>query len=397
MSRTHIPLAFIIAVLLSVMAATSATAAEASPSAAAPIPTDTAEGVTWQLQQQLVDGELQHVPDGVVITLLMEGGNAGGEGGCNTYSGSYTLEGSALTFGPLISTQMACLDPSTGEASTAMTAESAYFANLALTASWFSDGGSLTLQDPAGETTLVFGPAAEVMPTDSIEGITWQLVSYAVGGGGKVAVPEGVIATLMLQAGQAGGSGGCNAFTTDYTLDGSSITFGTVTSTQMFCEGPSGDVETIYFATLPLVTGWFSDGGGLTLTDDGRAGLGFVPAPTASIEGGWVATGINNGQDAVVTTDLTSLVTAVFDGGSLSGSDGCNQYSTTYTLEGDHIAISPDVISTRMACSDELDAQAQQYIAALRTATTWSVDPARGLELRDDSGALQVSYAAAVG
>lgn len=390
MSRTRLPLALAAAALLSIASVGSVAAADAPSDA--PIPTDSAEGITWQLQQQLVDGALAPVPDGVEVTLLLEAGHAGGSGGCNTYSGSYTLDGSAITFGPLASTMMACEEP-------AMSVESAYFANLALTATWFSDGGSLTFQDADGQSTLVFGPAPEALPTDGLEGITWQLVEHIVGGDAVAAVPEGVVATLILQGGSAGGSGGCNSFTAGYTLDGESLTFGPVTSTLMLCEGPGGDVETVYFASLPLVASWASDGARLTLSDAAGAPLlVFEPAPAASIEGGWVATGINDGQDAVVSTAITPEVSAVFAAGELSGSDGCNRYSTTYVLDGDRITIAPEIVTTRMACpSEEHAAQAAQYAAALVASTTWSVDPARGLELRDDDGALQVSFSAAAG
>jgi heat shock protein HslJ len=391
MSLVRLPVALVAAAVLSAASAGSTLGADASASSG-PIPTDSAEGVTWQLQQQLVEGALAPVPDGVVVTLRLEQGNAGGNGGCNTYTGSYTLDGTALTFGQLASTQMACEEP-------AMSVESTYLANLALTASWFSDGGSLTLQDADGQSTLVFGPAADVVPVDGIEGITWQLVEYLNGGDGVTPVPEGVVATLVLQGGAAGGSGGCNSFTTDYSLDGSSITFGQVTSTFMFCEGPAGEVETVYFASLPLVADWASDGTRLTLSDAAGAPiLVFEPAPSANIEGGWVATGINDGQEAVVATGITPEVTAVFAAGQLSGFDGCNEYSTTYELDGDRNTIAPEIATTRMACpSEEHATQVQQYAAALVAATTWSVDPARGLELRDDAGALQVSYSPAAG
>ncbi len=51
-----------------------------------------------------------------------------------------------------------------------------------------------------------------------------------------------------------------------------------------------------------------------------------------------------------------------------------------------------------MACESEaLSEQSQQYYAALIAATTWSVSPGGMLELRDDGGALQVSFTAAMG
>jgi len=392
MTGIRTPLALFAAAILSAASVGTTLAADASPPADV-IPTDSAEGITWQLVEYLVGGDaMAPVPEGVVVTLLMEDGEAGGSGGCNTYGGSYTLEGSSLTFGELRTTMMACEEP-------AMSVESAYLANLALTATWFSDGGSLTLQDANGQATLVFGPAEQAVPVDGIEGVTWQLVEYLVGGDAMAPVPDGVVATLTLQGGAAGGNGGCNVFTTDYTLDGSSITFDPPTSTMMFCEGPGGEVETVYFASLPLVTSWASDGGRLSLNDaSGAPLLVFEPAPTASLEGGWVANGINDGQEALVSTAITPEVTAVFAAGQLSGFDGCNQYNTTYVLDGDRITIAPEIATTRMACpSDAHAAQAAQYAAALVASTTWSVDPARGLELRDDAGALQVSYSPAAG
>jgi heat shock protein HslJ len=203
-----------------------------------------------------------------------------------------------------------------------------------------------------------------------------------------------------MTGGSAGGTGGCNTYFADYTLDGTSLSFGPVGSTQMFCEGPGSEVETAYFANLALVTSWASDGSTLTLSDaDGNLLLAYGAAPAASVVGGWVALGINNGAEAVVTTEITPQVTAIFDAdGTLRGFDGCNDYSTTYTLDGSAISISDAIVTTRMACaSDELSEQSAQYAAALVAATTWELDPRGNLELRDDSGALQVSFSPAMG
>lgn len=370
------------------LAVSAPTLASSEPEAEQPIAVDIIEGITWQLQRQAVEGELVALPDGVVVTLLMEGGQVGGNGGCNQYFGEYTRDGDALTFGGIGSTEMYCEGASD--------VEGIYFANLALVAGGFSTGGSLLMTDAAGDTILEFAPAdVAPMPVDGIEGITWLLSDYLVGGDAVASVPVGVLATLLLEGGIAGGSGGCNTFSAEYTLDGSSLTFGPVASTLMLCEGPGGEVETVYFAALAEVMGWSSDGGRLTLTDAaGLPLLGFVPAPEGSVVGSWVATGINNGAEAVVTSDVTPEVTAEFGpDGQLSGFDGCNRYNTSYELDGERISIAPEIMTTRMACaSDELAEQSAWYMAALGNAATWSVGPAGDLELRDEAGALQVSY-----
>ena len=333
------------------------------------------------------------MPDGVVVTLILEEGGVGGTGGCNSYFGSYTLDGDTVTFGEIGSTLMACAPP-------AGDVEAAYFANLASVATWFSDGGSLTMAGADGDPVLIFMPASmEPMPADGVQGMTWQLSEQAVDGG-LTAVPEDVLVTLVLEAGNAGGNGGCNTYFASYEIDGASISFGPIGSTMMACEGPSGDTEAAYFANLALVASWASDGGSLSLSDaDGNVLLVFEPAPLLGIVGGWVASGINNGNEAVVSTDITPQVTAIFDAdGSLHGFDGCNEYRTIYSLDGDAISVSDAIITTRMACaSDELSEQSAQYFTALVAATTWSVEASGSLELRDDSGALQVIYTAAVG
>jgi heat shock protein HslJ len=112
-----------------------------------------------------------------------------------------------------------------------------------------------------------------------------------------------------------------------------------------------------------------------------------------------VATGINDQKEeaGVVTSAVTAQVSAEFSpDGDLTGFDGCNDYFTTYVVEGDAISISEMVGTTRMACpSDEHAETSQWYYGALANATTWSVDAAGNLELRDPDGSLQVGYAPA--
>jgi len=78
-------------------------------------------------------------------------GTVSGNAGCNTFSGTYTADGSTLTFGPLATTRMAC-EGAKG------TLETAYVAALqATTAYELTDAGELKLT--AGPTTLTFTKA----------------------------------------------------------------------------------------------------------------------------------------------------------------------------------------------------------------------------------------------
>ena len=75
-------------------------------------------------------------------------GRVSGNAGCNSFGGSYVLEGNRLTVGPLISTKMACMGPG-------MTQERAVFDILQQPMAVASnEDGSLTLSNEAGTMTL---------------------------------------------------------------------------------------------------------------------------------------------------------------------------------------------------------------------------------------------------
>jgi heat shock protein HslJ len=228
----------------------------------------------------------------------------------------------------------------------------------------------------------------------SIEGMAWLLTGQAVDGE-IVPVPDGVVVSLLMEDGRAGGSGGCNNYFASYEIDGFDVSFGEIGSTLMACAGPAGDVESAYFANLGLVTSYQSGGIQMAFLDaDGNFVLEFGLAPETSVVGSWVAQGINNQVGGVVSSEFTSAITAEFGAdGDLNGNDGCNSYSTSYVVDGDDITIAPEIVTTRMACaSDELTEQSQWYYGALAATTTWAVDVNGALELRDDGGALQVRY-----
>jgi heat shock protein HslJ len=82
----------------------------------------------------------------------------------------------------------------------------------------------------------------------SIEG-EWTLVSYGDAANTTPALPN-VEASLNFEAnGQFGGNVGCNGFGGGYTVSGDQITFESIVSTMMFCEGIS-DQETAVLGIL---------------------------------------------------------------------------------------------------------------------------------------------------
>jgi heat shock protein HslJ len=144
MTRRSSSLLAATAAIAILVAACSASGASPSAGSGSPAPVGLA-GTSWTLAD--LDGT---TPAGAAPTLeFREDGSAGGMSGCNSYNGTYTVDGNTITFGPLISTKMACEQPQ-------MTMETAYLAALqGATSVAVDEDGNLVLSGPA---TMTFTP-----------------------------------------------------------------------------------------------------------------------------------------------------------------------------------------------------------------------------------------------
>ena len=124
------------------------------------------------------------------------------------------------------------------------------------------------------------------------------------------------------------------------------------------------EFERAYLDALGQVATWELDGEELVLSDaDGGELLRFE---VASITGSWTVTGVNTG-DAIVSPIVGTELTAVFaDDGSLTGSAGCNTYTTTYTADAGDIQIEP-AASTKKFCSEPEGVMEQETAYPRRT------------------------------
>ena len=202
---------------------------------------------------------------------------------------------------------------------------------------------------------------------------------------------DGITATLQIDGDLAGGSSGCNSYFASVSTD-PGLTFGAIGSTMMACPEPQMAFEQQYLAALGTVTDYSIAGQTLTLLDaTGASVLVFEAGAPASVEGAWVVTGYNTGTQAVTTPPADIVLTADFaPDGTVSGFSGCNTFGGGYSYTDTTIAIGP-LRSTMMFCEDPAGSIEQQYLIALQNATVWSITNGV-LELRDDSGALQVSF-----
>jgi heat shock protein HslJ len=282
------------------------------------------------------------------ITLEFgSGSSVSGSGGCNRYTGSYTLNGSAISFGAVASTRMMCMDESV------MARERAFFNALSAATRIETDGEQLTLTYGANQR-LIF---ARVSP---LPGTAWQLVSF------DGSAPAGVITVRFDAEGSVSGSGGCNSFGGSFAIEGDAIQFSQLISTERACL--NDDVmaqEAAFYEALASAVVYGVDGDELTLIYGDNQTLTFVPL-TALSNTRWLLTSLGGETP-------TGTITLEFGAGNRAGgSGGCNTFGSGYTISGDAISFQP-VISTMMACEPEIMRQEGAFFAALQSAARFTL------------------------
>lgn len=165
--------------------------------------------------------------------------------------------------------------------------------------------------------------------------------------------------------GKVSGSDGCNRILGTWKAAGERIDFGDVATTRMACQGVDTWLSGMASATVDGDQMTVQDADGKTLGTLARAAGGASAGPTPIapavepqpgeedpiITGTW-------GEDASGKPNLRLQAD-----GSLSGSDGCNLLSGSYTFTGGVITFSP-LAATLMACPD-----VQTWLGGATTAT----------------------------
>ena len=100
----------------------------------------------------------------------------------------------------------------------------------------------------------------------------WTLVTYGDASNPTPALPDVETTINFNDDGTFGGSVGCNSFGSDYKVDGDQITFGSIVSTMMFCEGISDQESTVLGILTDKTVSFSMNDDQLTLTsEDGNS------------------------------------------------------------------------------------------------------------------------------
>jgi heat shock protein HslJ len=218
------------------------------------------------------DGEMiQTLPD-VKTTAEFKDGNVNGKAACNTYNGAYQVDGDRISFGPLMSTMMAC-EPA------AMDQETGYLAALEMADTFEVQGESLKILDQHGEIVLEF----VTTEPPSLVGTSWLLNSYNNGKGGMQSVIlDTEITADFSEEGTMSGSAGCNQYNASFEAADGTITIGVAASTEMACMDPEGlmEQELQYLAVLQNAATYTIQDDRLEIRDENGSGVAyFIVAP----------------------------------------------------------------------------------------------------------------------
>jgi heat shock protein HslJ len=217
----------------------------------------------WELVEFSRDGAVVPEPVGGRATLVVSDGELGGTSFCNSYSGTYELDGDDLSVSGLGGTEMAC-------APELMDAESAYLAALGSVEQAATAEGYLVLS--GGDAELRYRPVPEV-PASDLVGTAWVLETLL---DGEVASSTtGARAVLELaDDGTLTASTGCRGLTGSWSLEGDVVRVTGVEPEAAACEPDVAAQDDQVVAVLSADFQVAVSEDSLTLT--GADGLGLV-------------------------------------------------------------------------------------------------------------------------
>jgi heat shock protein HslJ len=105
------------------------------------------EGTTWVVESLVTNQAVSSMPQGVTASLVFAEGKVAVDTGCNRGNGAAAIAATAITFGPVATTKMACAGPA-GEV------EQQVLAVLAGDVAWTIDADVLQLRGAAGGLDL---------------------------------------------------------------------------------------------------------------------------------------------------------------------------------------------------------------------------------------------------
>lgn len=253
------------------------------------------------------------------------------------------------------------------------------------------------VKDPPADASSIRWILLEVISKErSLEGTTWVLDAYLSSEGVLVPALADSEGTVTFQAGEVGGNASCNHYFGSYQVRGDKLTINVGGMTEMYCQPEELMAqERDFLAAMGQAGSYLIAEDKLQIEDlSGVPILTFsalMPAPMVGTL--WELTGYDNGTGGFSSVLRDTEITATFsDDGNLSGSAGCNNYTTSYQVSGGRLTVGP-VASTMMMCPGPRGIMDQEtaYLAALQSASTFQIE-GKQLAILNAEGVRTLTY-----
>ena len=193
------------------------------------------------------------IAEAPITAAFTEELQVGGTSGCNTYSGSYEVDGDTISFGLMATTRVACPQP-------IMQQETSYLTVLERTQTYAVTDDLLTLYGPGGVELAVFA-----VESQDLAGTAWSVITYNTGTQAvRTVVDDTAITATFDEGGQIAGNASCNEYSGPYATEDGAITIGPLAATERFCEGLA-EQEAQYLAALQSASTYRVQAGRLEL------------------------------------------------------------------------------------------------------------------------------------
>lgn len=218
----------------------------------------------------------------------------------------------------------------------------------------------------------------------AIRDTTWTVKSF---GGPDAPIPgvDGTYPSIDFLGGRFTGYTGCNYFAGTYEADASSVRLDPPAVTRAICENEQLSQQQDAFLTVLITINRYEfDGDNIALYADDRQLMTLEPLEPVPFEGTvWNYRFFQGDQPLWQPVIPDTSITAVFEGDTISGSAGCNDYTGTVVRNGDEMSIG-ELVTTEIMCTEPEDImdQEERYLAALQTVQSIR-QSARSFELID--------------
>lgn len=214
------------------------------------------DGRTFLSTELRENDAVRDLVPGTRIRIAFADGSISISGSCNTAGGAYRIDDGVLITDALAMTEMACEEPR-------MAQDDLVVEFVGDRPAIALDGDTLILTTETMELTMLDREVAD--PDRRLAGTKW-VATTIIDGDSALSLPNGIEVTLEFVDGRVQGRFGCDSGGGDYTVDGTTITFGPMTTTMVACDEPQAKVESHVLSVLDGDVEFVIEGGSLTLT-----------------------------------------------------------------------------------------------------------------------------------